>query len=191
MAIQIQILSQQAVTKPTKTGKTYQQLEVAYKNLTFQGKVEGKNLMSFGATAEAFKTLATAQAGDIFDIEIVKNDKGYNDWVAAKKSNGAAPPQPARTAQSTGSTPVPVATKSTYETPEERAKKQIYIIRQSSISSAIDLLSVGAKSPAKVDDVLKTAKDFENFVFGDATATAAEDPAVLSLDNFPTDDIPF
>mgnify|MGYP003353238654 CR=1 FL=1 len=50
-------------TKPTKNGKSYQEADVAYKNNSFQGKVEGKKVMSFGATAEAFKVLAQAQPG--------------------------------------------------------------------------------------------------------------------------------
>lgn len=158
------------VSQETKTGKNnkpYQVLKTAYKNLTFQGKVEGKDIFAFGATAETFKTLATAQTGDVFDIEIVKNNAGYNDWVSAKKSTGATiPTDSASRPSSGGSSSTPV--RSTYETPEERAKKQVYIVRQSSVSSAIGLLSVGAKSPPSVDAVIDTASKIEAFVFGEA-----------------------
>jgi hypothetical protein len=75
------------------------------------------------------------------------------------------PAQPANRGLSTGSVSSIVSPKSTYETPEERAKKQIYIVRQSSIGSAIDMLSVGSKSPPKVDEVIAVAKQFEEYVF--------------------------
>jgi hypothetical protein len=168
MSIQIEILNQKTVTKTSKTGKPFTQLEVAYKNLSFQGKVEGKNIMSFGATAEAFKTLATAQPLEVYDIEIVKNQAGYNDWVSAKKSVAGSSPAQATSSQSSslGTTAPSTPVRSTYETPEERAKKQIYIVRQSSISSAASLLLAGAKSPPKVADVIDVAKQLEDYVFG-------------------------
>ena len=45
--MRIEIINVQAATKPTKTGKTYVQLDVAYKNLTREGKIEGKKIMCF------------------------------------------------------------------------------------------------------------------------------------------------
>lgn len=175
--IQIEILNVTAKTNPTKQpGKTYQSLEVAYKNLSFGGKVEGRKIMSFGATATTFKALATASAGEVYDVEVVKNtDSGYNDWVAAKKSNGA----PASASVSSGpqsNTSGNASPRSTYETPEERAKKQIYIVRQSSLSTAVEALSVGAKAPPKPDDIVQLAKVFEDYVFGTTQKPVEEEP---------------
>ena len=162
--MQISILSITQVAHPTKTpGKTTPKLDLAYKNLTFQGKVEGKALFSFGATEGAFKALSNAQPGEVYDIEVVKNDKGFNDWVSAKKSDGSS------AVASNTATPKPAyaaAPKSNYPTDEERAKTQVYIVRQSNLAQAINLLSVGAKTPPKVDDVIATAKLFEDHVFG-------------------------
>lgn len=166
---------------------------MAFKNLTFQGKVEGKALFSFGANEGAFKVLQNAAAGEVYEIEVVKNTQGYNDWVSATKSNGAAAPAssasaPGRSAN-TPSTGGYTATKSTYETPEERAKKQIYIVRQSSIGAAIESLVVGAKTPPKTDEIISRAKEFEAFVFGDSA-----DEDVSGTDGFKDldemDDIP-
>lgn len=167
MTINITVLSVTVSTLPTKNG-SYQMADVAYKNNTFQGKVEGKKLMSFGAAKETFSVLSTAQSGASFDIEVVKNDKGYNDWVSAKPSQASSgsinssAPQYAPNKQAGAS----ASPKSTYETPEERAQKQVYIIRQSSISAAVSSLVPGAKSALKVDDVLTLAKQYEDFVFG-------------------------
>lgn len=80
------------------------------------------------------------------------------------------------------------ATKSTYETPEERAVKQIYIVRQSSISSAIGLLTTGAKVPPDADAVLEVAKKFETFVFGSTKEPIDVTTAFDELDTM--DDIP-
>jgi hypothetical protein len=164
--MQIQILSVVIETKPTAKG-SYQVADVAYKNLSFQGKVEGKKVMSFGATAEGFKALALAQPGEIYEVTVVKNDKGYNDWTALTKS-GAGTPVPAGNDQGSNGSVARAATpaaRSTYETPEERAIKQVYIVRQSSVSNAVATLSVGAKKlePA---DVLKLAQEYTDFVFG-------------------------
>ena len=160
MTIQIQVIATAIETKPTTKGSSYQQLELTFKNLTFQGKVESKKIMSFGANVNAFKLLSNAQAGQVYDVEVVKNAQGYNDWPTVTLSNGAAPASPAKS--STPTTP----TKTTYETPEERAQRQILIVRQSSISSAVAVLTTGAKSPPKSSDVIALAKEFEAYVFG-------------------------
>ena len=167
--MQIQIVTTSIETKPTAKG-SYQQLEVVYKNLTFQGKVESKKLMSFGAGASSFKALSESSAGGVYDITVVKNDKGYNDWTSATMAVPGAAASAGQTALagSIGKTnPTP---KSTYETPEERAQRQILIVRQSSVSSAVALLTAGAKSPPKATDVIATAKELEAYVFGVADA---------------------
>lgn len=189
--MQIQILSVTQGNQPTKVpGKTTPFLDLAFKNLTFQGKVEGKKLFSFGGNAGGYKVLIGAQPGEVYDIDVVKNDAGYNDWSAAKKSDGSAPsPAPAATNSYAAKSASGLSTspKSTYETPEERAKKQIYIVRQSNISAAINMLSVGSKAPPKLAEVLEVAKELESYVFGD-TAAPAPDKSFADLES--TDDFP-
>lgn len=178
--MQIQIVTTSIETKPTAKG-SYQQLEVVYKNLTFQGKVESKKLMSFGAGASSFKALSESSAGGVYDITVVKNDKGYNDWTSATMAvPGAAAAASATQASYPGSLSKPNTTpKSTYETPEERAQRQILIVRQSSVSSAVALLTAGAKSPPKSADVIATAKELEAYVFG------VEDSGPTGFDDLP------
>lgn len=169
--MQIEILSVEIKTVPTAKG-SYQQAELAYKNLTFQGKIEGRKLMSFGAGANTFKALSVAPPGSVWNITIVKNDKGFNDWVSAERgtagvqtvadTQGAAIGQAAQARQ--GSSPAPV--RSSYEGPEERAARQVLIVRQSSLSTAADVLTTGAKSPPKSEEVIALAKEFEQYVFG-------------------------
>lgn len=163
----ITLLSVNIETKPS-VKSSYQIADVAYKNNTYGGKVEGKKVMSFGVTAEAFKVLAAASPNENFEVTVVKNDKGYNDWVAVRPAGAAASAAPPTPGLQRGSaaTPAPAGTGRSYgESPEERAQRQISIVRQSSLSNAVATLSVGAKK-LEPDDVIKVAKQYEDFVHG-------------------------
>ncbi len=185
--MQISVLSVQSSTQTAKSGKPYQQLEVAYKNLTFQGKIESKKLMPFGANKAAFDALANASVGSVFEVAVVKNDAGYNDWTSVTQ----APPgsvigagsinTQAGNQKATASNVTQV--KSTYETPAERAQKQIYIVKQSSIGSAIELLSIGAKSPPAVDAVLDTAQKLYDWVMASPEQQVKQDLFDVPNDN--------
>lgn len=139
----------------------YQLAVVEYN--TADGKTEKKNVVSFTNKA-LYSTLSTAKQGDVFDVKLGKNDKGYWEFQEATKSQGGI--------QATGK--ASASPKSTYETPEERAARQVYIIRQSSLSTAAAILTVGAKS-VQVDDVIKTAKLLEAYVFGKNDESFFED----------------
>jgi hypothetical protein len=187
--VQIQILSISQIQQPTKVpGKTTPVLDIAFKNLTFQGKVEGKKLFSFGGNASAFKVLQSAESGQVYDIDVKKNDAGYNDWTNAVLSTAGASP--------TGGSPAPrsinnssPAPRSNYETPEERAQKQVYIVRQSSLANSISTLTTGAKAPPSPDAVIALAKEFEQYVFGKEPVDVAS--AFDNLENSGDfDDIP-
>jgi len=169
-------------TKPTTKG-SYQQLEVTYKNLTYSGKVESKKLMSFGANAGAFKTLAEATNGSQWEVTVVKNAQGYNDWPTVVPSSGATEATPSPQTSGAQARSQPGQTRSTYETPEERAQRQILIVRQSSLSAAVSTLAVGAKA-LKPDDVIAVAKQYENYVFD------IKDPGPSGFEDLPDFDVP-
>lgn len=125
----------------------YSQAEVAYKQ---DGAIKGKKIVSF-SNPTVFETLSGARQGEVFDIKLEKDVKGYWQWIGINKGDASDAPQPAFVKKPSGST---------YETPDERAKKQVYIVRQSSISNAI---AMGHK---KLPEVLQTAKELEQYVFG-------------------------
>ena len=180
----ITILSVEVQTVPTAKG-SYQKANVAYKNNSFQGKVEGKQIMSFGATKDSFATLAQAQPGQTYEVQIVKNDKGYNDWVSmAQAVPGAASPVATPQAGATGKAPA-ASPRSTYETPEERAQRQVLIVRQSSLSSAAAVLTTGAKTPPSAQAVVGLAKEFEAYVFGTEVSTDDGSIDAMQSDEFP------
>ena len=173
--MKIQILTSTVSNATSKAGKPYQQLEVNFKNLTF-GKVESKKLMPFGDNKTAFDALNGAKQGDVYEITVQKNAAGYNDWIGVKPATADSPSAAPTTSASA------VTVKSNYETPDERAKKQIYIIRQSSLSSAVNNLSVGAKSPPASDAVLQLADVFFQWVLQDPEKAAALDLASMPND---------
>lgn len=168
--MQIEVVNVSVSTVPTAKG-SYQVADVAYKNKSFQDKLEGKKVMSF-TNKDVFEKLTLAKFGDVLNVSREKNDKGYWDWTAIGAGSGdlgsagnEAAPAVARPSAGAGNpTAVKNASpKSTYETPEERAARQILIVRQSSISSAVDLAVANkVKDP---QEVIAIAKQFEDYVF--------------------------
>lgn len=170
----ITLLNKDVQTKPTKTGKTYQLIEVGFKNNTFGGKIEGFKVTQY---MKGFKGIAEANVGDTLEVEVVKGDSGFNEWVSVQKAASSAVPQVNMPGvRQEGGSPKSVPQRTWQgESPEERAKRQVYIVRQSSISAAIAALSVGAKAPLKAEDVKVLAKQFEAFVFDNTNATGFDD----------------
>jgi len=163
--------------KTSSTGRLYQEIELMYKD--DQGKLASRKIMSF--TTNLYKTVQTLQKGAVVFVQRQKNEKtGYNDWVGIS-TEGTAPVAQQSTSSST-SAPTRV-TGSNYETKEERAARQVMIVRQSSISSAIAAQSIGSKGPLTPDAVIAYAKQLEAYVLG----TAIDNPT--NFDEM-EDDIP-
>lgn len=163
--MQIEVLSVSVEDK----GK-YKMMEVAYKS---DGKVTSKKVMSFGNAADVFKRLTNAKPGDTFDIKSEKNDKGYWDWISISDGTGSM----------TAAKPAGNATpKSTYETAEERANRQVLIVRQSSLSNAVEYLALNTKKVPSVQEVVEVAKFFESYVFG-----KQDTPEDLSMESLESD----
>ena len=176
--MQINIVNVQETQKTNKAGKPYQELEVIYKDDT--GKANTKKLMSFNYP-DTYKVLSKGKSGDTLNIVTEKVGE-YWQWTAIGQTVVPS------TTQSSGGVPTTGTyqkTSSSYETPEERAKKQVYIIRQSSLSSAISALAVGSKSPHSSEEIISLAKEFEAFVLGKDLDSLMD--AVTDME----DDIPY
>ena len=140
--MRIEIINVQAATKPTKTGKTYVQLDVAYKNLTREGKIEGKKIMPF-QNPDVHANLQKATMGQVFEVTTVKEGE-YWQWsnVQEVAKGGSVEPQTSSAASSGYASKGTPSPKSTYETPEERAARQRLIVRQSCLSNAVETLNL-------------------------------------------------
>ena len=158
MSFQIEIVK---VTVESK-GK-YRVAVVDHK--TADGKVDSKKIMSF-TFKDVFDTLSNAKQGDVFDIDSkkIKNEKDgkeYWTWVAANSLGKAG----TSTGNQTNSSKVVSAVRSSYETPEERAARQVYIVRQSSLSNAVAYFEAKGDTKFDPDAVIDVAKRFETYVF--------------------------
>ena len=162
------------VSVSTEDKGKYQMATVAYRK---DGKLSEKKLMSFGAGEPAYKALTKAQAGQVFEVTTVKNDKGFWDWTSASEGGGNV-----ATTNKSGATPAP---RNTYETPEERALRQKLIVRQSSITNAIALYELDKKKVPTVQDIVQVARQFEDYVFGNKVT---DDPVAGIAEM--SDDIP-
>jgi len=116
--------------------------------------------MSF-ANPAVYAAVQGFKEGDLLDVEITKNDAGYNTWASVKLSEATTG---AGSATSAGSKTAPART--TYETPEERAKKQVYIIKQSCLAQAV--ASYGTQvNEVDLEILLDTAQKMVDWVLDD------------------------
>lgn len=101
-----------------------------------RGETKTKKLMSF-ANPATYATLKDAKNGELFDITQIKNDKGFWDWTSATRSD-ATGATASTGADAPATTPAKsfTPTKSSYETTEERARRQVLIVKQSSLATA-------------------------------------------------------
>jgi hypothetical protein len=172
--IHITVIQNTLKTAMSKANKPYKLHEIVYKNHSYQDKVEEVKINEF---SKLFKTIGNLQAGQGFEVVKEKNDGGFWEWQSVTPLVPGAVPAPLAPTKSVAA----AVAKSTYETPEERAKKQVYIVKQSSIGYAIEMLSVGAKTALKKEDVLVLAQELSNWVF-------STDPG-MAFDDIP-DDLP-
>lgn len=160
-------------------GGTYKGWELIYKSNTGEVRTIAKPVQGLKFNAALRSGLQGLQPGDQFTLEQEKNAKGFNDVKSISKGWEQTAPQ------TSSPTPATRVTGSTYETKEERAAKQKYIVKQSSLSAAIGILTTGAKSPPSVDEVISLADKLVEYVF----ANEAVNNIASSLDD--DDDIPF
>lgn len=147
--MQIQVIGISNPEWKEKGKSKWQEIVVTY---SAAGKTSTKKFLSFDPI---FTTAKEMDSGAQYDITMTK-DGEYWKWTEIVKAGvgnqGAS--EPAKQ----------YSHPSTYETPEERAKKQIFIVRQSSIANALEY-SKSVKALKSVEEVIDIAKKFEEFVF--------------------------
>lgn len=145
----IQIVSVDIGQGKTKTNKPYEFIDLVFKNKSFQDKIENKKIMPFG-NKEVFDILRTAEKGDFYYVSREKNDAGYWDWTKIEEH----PPEES-TPKNNVATP-----KQSYDQRDDQ--RQLYIIRQSSLTNAVNTLTSGIDPT----EVKKTALVYIDFVLG-------------------------
>jgi hypothetical protein len=165
-------------THAAKNGRSYQSLEVTYKGA--DGRVANKKLMSF-SNPDVFKAAGSWTKGDEVNIISEKDANGYWQWTGIGDAGEAVPSTPKA---SGGTTQGARVTGSNYETPDERAARQKLIVRQSSLSNAVSILSVGAKTLVKAD-VLTLASELADWVYDKEAKTYNPDDPMDFEDDIP------
>jgi len=155
------------VSNARKEGK-WGKLDIEY---TRDGGKSGKRtLVAIGGSKDVMNLFREDDAvGADYEIEletVEKNGETYYNWVGAKKVAGGV-----------GEEKKSYTAKSTYETPEERAKKNVYISRQNALTNAVSFVTA-KDGKATVGTVIEVAKQFAQFnLLGDVGQEAGAKPA--------------
>ena len=169
MSFRIDVISLEGpiFTKTAKGG--YNHMEVAYKK---DGRVEGKKILDF-VNKSIFEQVKKMGVGKSYDIESAKDERDFWQWIGITEASSEAPAAPEVGGQTAAPPSVPSSRPasgrvvgSNYETPEERARRQVLIVRQSSLTAALTILTHNAaKQQINVGDVMSVAQAFVDFVF--------------------------
>lgn len=161
MTFKIKIIEVNSET--VKNGKnSYGKAEVVY---DYQGQNRTQKLMSF-SNPGVYKTVTSLKPGDVVEVEVTKNEKGFNQWASVKPvGNDDVSPKGSSTqgSKSTGGS---------WETAEERARKQLLIVKQSSLAQAVALC---VAEVVDIGDVLNQAQQFTDWVMSDDAQTLDSD----------------
>ena len=179
MQFNISIVSVDITTKPTAKG-SYQQATVAFRNLS-TNKLEEKKILSFTDEGKAlYNTASAVVAGQVYTITSEKGEKYWNWTSMTQTTPEAAAASPIKVAEKAGFQP------RTYETSEERAERQVLIVRQSSLSAAVATLTTGAKTVPDIEAVVHLAQRYTDFVFQkDAKTSLFKTELVVMEDDIP------
>lgn len=159
MSYKITILKSEVTRAP----KGYNVAEIAYK--TDDGKTKGMKVLDF-LQKDIFATLKDTKPGDVLSADFEKNAKGFWQFAQVVKTGETASvssPAPAAPAAKSGGN---------WETAEERAARQVMIVRQSSLSNAIALCEVNKNTKVTPDNIIDIAQRFESYVLGKDTPQA-------------------
>jgi hypothetical protein len=138
-------------TSFTKTAKGgYSTMVVGY--VDDKGANKSWKLISF-ANPKVFDIFKEAKPNSVYEVTTAKDAKDYTQWADAVLVGGA-----------TGPTAVKPASVSNYETREERAARQVLIVRQSCLAQAVAYYGLQKEAPNHVD-LLSLADTFVDWVF--------------------------
>ena len=171
MSFKIEI-QEVVITEAGNGPRKYKVADVVY---SWNGNQRKQRVMSF-ANPDVFKTVSAITNPVAAEIEVTKNAKGYDEWAKVSLVNASSGSTTAAKATAPGK-----VLGSNYETPEERKFRQLLIVRQSSIANAIDFLKpLAADGGLTVANVLETAQEFVDFVYG-------TNETLETLDRMPND----
>lgn len=153
-------------TVQSQAGKDYLAYQLVYNDEAGEVKDWTKPMQGLKFKPNVAKVLQELKVNDPFTLAMEKNSNNFFDIVSLEKGH--------KDVTDAGNTPIPSGetkapatrvTGSTYETADERKIKQRSIVRQSSISNALQYFEFTKAVKVSVEDVLTLASQFEAFVF--------------------------
>jgi uncharacterized protein YkuJ len=170
----LNIIVQEVTVETVQKGRN--SWKVANVTYSDNGKNFNKKIVSF-KNPSVFDAVQNAKQGDAFEVKVVKDGEYYN-WSELKPAGVLERSAPTtRTAQA-GVTKVPV---SNYETPDERKARQLLIVKQSSVSSALELHKANnPKGGLDLGAVLVDSQKIVDFVYGN---TLEAEVTLETMDN--------
>jgi hypothetical protein len=152
---QITILKVEKETSP----KGYVVTNVSYKNA--EGKVKGMKVFPFKEQASVAAAFSDASPGDVYEAAFRKNDKDFWEFAPTPTKTGATEKVSTASAGAAGA-----QRSGNWETTEERAARQVMIVRQNCVGNAVALLTLQGDKKATVATVTDIASQLEDFVMG-------------------------
>lgn len=149
-----------SITDEKKPGakQGYQKAVVIY---TYNGEPRKQTIVSF-SNPGIFKQIQELQQGQEIEVDVIKNAGGFNEWKSIATGDSAPAANKGTPTNAAGVTKV---TGSNHESKEERAARQVLIVKQSSLSAAVASLTPGAKAPLDPDQVMAIAQNYVDWVF--------------------------
>jgi len=181
MDIQIEVISvSHPEFVPNGKGGGYNFIEIAHKQ---QGNIKGKKLFDF-ANPDIYKRAQKFGVGEVVNLEIIKNDKGFWNWTKIY-DEGDIHEQDSHEQETTTKAPTNtnsgrVTTVSNYDKSNET--RQQMIIRQSSIASAVALAAANGGKKNTPEDIVNIAKVFVDFA-NDKKPIKEDDGSVEAMEN--------
>ena len=117
------------------------------------GKTQERKMFSFNS--DSYKALKDAKPDQVYEVKLEKDKNGYWQWASVVEVTGSA------AAASTGTSRA-----STFETPEERARRQVLIVRQNALTNAVAVVARGDLA-VNLDEIEGIARNFEAWVLRD------------------------
>lgn len=158
------------VENVVKGKSRYSKATVTY---LYNGEARTQSVMSF-TNPQVFKTVQES-VGQEVEVTVEKNDAGYNQWTAIGSPGNSTSSSAPVVAPASSSAP-PARGGYSGETPAERASRQVYIVKQSSLANAI-ALSEANKAKSSPEEVIAVAQQFTDWVLG----VPAKDTSLESL----------
>lgn len=152
-----------------KKGKAdYSMATVIY---TFNGAARTQKVLSFANPAVFAKVQEweVALPEEEVNVEVGKNDAGYNEWRSIGNA-GSAQTNSSQTGEATAAAPRAATNTFSggrdFEGREERAARQVLIVKQSSLTAALTFMKErGLFEGSQISDVTDTAQEFADWVF--------------------------